>query len=473
MFVGPSRSITPLANRRDIARHDGGATGASNRETLICAGLVCAMTMLGGGPDNIPLPRFLAYLLAATLLMVVVASPQSRWPARVTLIDSAVMASLALVLVQLIPLPPSIWGSLPGRATSLAIDRTVFGTIPWRPLSLDPALTMTAGIALLPALTIYIAVRSGSGARLAAVLAGIMIGAAVTVVLAVLQLVLPGVHALQVYPLGDYGSPIGFFTNHNHQASFLACTLPLVCLFDLQRSRGAIHARMGWRWLACLITLSLLVFATGSRVGAVLLCPAIGLTLGAISGRRLPPRLLAFVLVGCFALFGAIVALGGSSLLDGLHRSALAADPRWEFYPDTLRAVDAYWPVGSGVGTFVQAFAPWEPLKHLGQHYLNHAHDDYLEIALEAGLPGILLAIAMVTLILRAAIAVWLFDPPSPTRMMGRLVAIPPLILLAHSVFDYPLRTISLAMVLAFCVACQSNDALRRNSSKNIPNITK
>ena len=46
---------------------------------------------------------------------------------------------------------------------------------------------------------------------------------------------------------------------------------------------------------------------------------------------------------------------------------------------------------GSGLGTFEKVYRMAEDPAKVDRYYVNHAHDDYLELAVETGLPGIIL----------------------------------------------------------------------------------
>src|SRR6516225_8298716 len=47
-------------------------------------------------------------------------------------------AILALPLLQLIPMPPSLWSSLPGRGEIAAAYEAAGMALPWLPISLEP-----------------------------------------------------------------------------------------------------------------------------------------------------------------------------------------------------------------------------------------------------------------------------------------------------------------------------------------------
>jgi O-antigen ligase len=81
---------------------------------------------------------------------------------------------------------------------------------------------------------------------------------------------------------------------------------------------------------------------------------------------------------------------------------------------------------------------------------INHAHNDYAELALEMGAPGIIL---MVLFLVWWAIAVrraWVSTDAGP---YVRAASIASGALLAHSLVDFPLRTAALGTCFAMCLA--------------------
>jgi O-antigen ligase len=159
------------------------------------------------------------------------------------------------------------------------------------------------------------------------------------------------------------------------------------------------------------------------------------------------------------------VLMVAALLVGGGLVSAFALDPRMARFPgpvrtpearltilpQTLAAVKAYWPIGSGFGSFVPVFQNFEHSAAFTPQYINHAHDDYLELLLEGGLLGVLIAVAGLAWVAIAAVRAtgW---PTGRDKDLPRVAAVIVLLLLVHSVVDYPLRTAGLATV--FGLAC-------------------
>jgi O-antigen ligase len=133
-------------------------------------------------------------------------------------------------------------------------------------------------------------------------------------------------------------------------------------------------------------------------------------------------------------------------------------DERLAFVPTTIEAAKSFLPLGSGLGTFVPAYAPFErPQDALFIAYVNRAHNDAAELFLEAGVFGVALIVLFVSWLFWRSIAVWRTAPPAGARevdwSLARAATIIIALILAHSLVDYPLRTGAIAALMAFCCA--------------------
>jgi O-antigen ligase len=431
---------------------------------------IAAMLVLGGANWTMPLSRFLAELAGVGLLLAAIVAPGRRDNLRMTVPDWLWVALLALFTFHLLPLPPAVWTQLPGRELAALADRSVFGATGWRPLTLDPEATWRSLLMLLPAFSAYLALRLGDGERRAALLRGVAIAAIAAIAIAFMQLALPAKAWLHFYPRGDYEEPTGFFTNRNHQATFLLCALPLAACWLLPKKQDA---RAAWQAAGLLLSAgagiaALAVLATGSRTAAALLPLALAATaiawvqagdiaaLASLKGNR-ALRLLAFA-AGLLAVFAAVIVmiagLGGDDIAQVLRRTPVLDDNRLDFWPHVAGAAGHFWPVGSGIGTFLDAYEMHEPLEALRPLYVNHAHNDFLEIFLEAGAPGLVLALAGTWELGMMGWRAWRAPPhqalaAAPARLASVVIALP----IAHSLVDYPLRTVSISVLFALAAA--------------------
>jgi O-antigen ligase len=116
----------------------------------------------------------------------------------------------------------------------------------------------------------------------------------------------------------------------------------------------------------------------------------------------------------------------------------------------TLQAAVDHMPVGSGLGSFQNVYRTYEDPADADHGFANHAHNEYAEIALELGVPGILLVLLFVLWWARRSYAAWAGEYSGVA--LARAASTVILIVLFHSLVDYPLRTSAVAAL--FAAAC-------------------
>jgi O-antigen ligase len=275
---------------------------------------------------------------------------------------------------------------------------------------------------------------------------------------------------LYFYEYTNRGSPVGLFANRNHQAVFLVTLMPLVYALIAIQNVARSQVRTGYWFssdvlIACAATglLMVMVLATGSRSGALLSligAASMPFIIRARESARLSPSgplasavPLALVF---FVVLGASIALtwwaDRAVALDRLFGADPAEDMRVKILPVMFEMIKAYWPLGTGMGSFEIVYRLHEPAELLSPQYMNHAHNDWLELILTGGFPAAALmgfAIvawgAKVVRNERAGDA----DLFAPLRRAGAAVL---LILSLASISDYPLRTPFLLTLFAIAV---------------------
>ena len=361
-------------------------------------------------------------------------------------------AAAALPLVQLIPLPPAVWTSLPGRA-DLVLALELAGLQPgWSPLTFTPDLTWRSVLALVPPAAAFVGmlvIQEPWRSRLIWVVLGATIAA---ILLGGAQLISGG-ERLYPWATTSAGAVTGFFANRNHLATLILSATPFAVVLGagrLRRGRGSMGI-----WLSALfLGLALVGLAVvRSRFGVLLFGPMLGASMLAAwiaSGRSRPPAAL-LALVGTAAVAAALV--GGLALGPIMARFDTGTpELRFERWPMVAEAAGPYQPLGTGIGSFDAVYRAHEPLEQLDSTFFNHAHNEYLETWLEAGWPGIALIIVFLVWFTRRAWATWT-APPSRTADLGRAASIAVGVMLLHSIADYPLRTATLAVLFALCCA--------------------
>lgn len=417
-----------------------------------------------GGASRVHALRLAVVELAALPLLVIVGIHIQRWEAwRQHRLALGLLAALAaLPLIQLIPLPPAIWTNLPGRE-QLTLALTLAGLEPgWIPLSLTPDKTWQSFLALIPPVVMFLAVLMAS-IEMKRRLVWLILGTTVaSVTLGALQVASGGTH-FYLWPDAYGGGVEGFFANRNHLATLLLVTLPFAAVLAGATLRRRPDQSRTALWLGALF-MGLAVVAIGvvrSRTGIILAVPSLILSLLAAwiaAGRGRPgPAFLGMAA----AISIAIAAVGLFALAPIMDRfdSDLSVETRFELWPYVAEAAQAYLPIGSGIGSFDPVFRSVEPLDRLDPTYFNQAHNEYLETWLEAGWMGAALIVVFLAWWGRRSWSCWR-APPSRVADLQRAASAAILMVLIHSVVDYPLRTETIAVLFALFAAILEGAAL-------------
>lgn len=357
-------------------------------------------------------------------------------------------ASLALPLLQLVPLPPAWWQALPGRAPAAEALALVDAERAWFPLSVDRARTLVAFCSTLaPATFIVLGWNLDREARLRLVHTALAL-ALLAFLIGAVQLS-SGNSVGLFYPVRpDADTLYATFANRNSTGLLFVVALGLLVGMPSPDSRG-------WQLLAtgagALLVLG--VVLTQSRSAMVLLVPVLGFALlrfglavrARRSGGREPQRLLGIGLVALVLLAIAASATMGGRAADSLQRFASLEADRLEMWDDSLYAARQYWPLGSGMGTFDEVFQLAESLEYVSPRRAGRAHNDYLELTIEGGIAALLLAAGWLSWCAHTGLR---RGPPDRLWLRrGALLAIA--CISAQSLLDYPLRNQSLLVMAA------------------------
>lgn len=433
-------------------------------------------------------PRWRFWLLAAFLTLVFLTGGASRIDVQSLLIlrpASVFMCAIALIslrkehlsgrqwlltglgtimllaLLHLIPLPPCVWQTLPGRDVVLAVEKLVGIGGEWRPLTLTPMNGWHAFASLFTPLAVLLLGVQLSRDDLFRCLMVLIGFGALSGLLGLLQVVGDPRGPLYFYRITNNGASVGLFANRNHAAVLLASMFPMLAIYaagivgsDSQQRRRKIIAAV------IAIMLVPLILVTGSRTGLIL--ALVGLTGAGVlysqtavpfaAGKK-PPRfgnrtILAAVAVAVTGMCMTTYFFARAEAIDRLIAGSGSEDNRGDFWAISLEQFWTYFPVGSGSGSFVEAFQIAEPNIYLDSTYLNHAHNDWIEVAMTWGVPGVLLIAAAIWLYGQRLFVVWRrrdarHRPVAMARMASMLLAI----LAMGSFADYPLRTSSMMAV--------------------------
>lgn len=441
-------------------------TVAASGHAVIAALFLVGAIVLGGGGSPNPATEVLlqlAFIAAGLAWLWVPAggspirSPRSRsfW-----LVCALV---LALPLLQLVPLPPAVWTGLPGQEDRAAALALIGRDDSWQPLSHSPPRTLAALLAMIPALFAFFATAALDARGRSWVVGAI---AAMTLAAALLG-------ALQV-SLGTAGAPYlyaqnsptltGFQANRNAAADVFLIGVAATAAFLLpsllphgprgKDTPGALLAdrRAAWAVLAGLLAvLFFAVLLTASRMGIALVPLALVgvwvILLPALADRGRLRYLPAVAVAGAVAAVALMALQGGNTALGQVaERFVFSDDARRELWRDGWFAMGQAWPFGIGLGGAKPALIAAERLEVLDPLQPNRVHNDYLELALESGLIGLVLLAAVAVVLLAAFWRSWRGRPEE--RHFTALGLVILMVAAAHSLVDYPLRSMALSCLI-------------------------
>lgn len=392
------------------------------------------------------------------------------------------LALLAWMVVQLVPLPPAVVDALsPWRAAEFAAaqELTGGGADRWFPLSVAPGATIERLLFVLPAMAVFVAARElprwWTSSRSWVVVAPLMIVATFETLSGLAQ-----------YGAGaDFSAGgrvvSGTYVNRNHFAGLLEQTFPLVVACALSTWLPAGSRRHGRysgdaRTLRqALITGALFAVATGmlgavivslSRMGFLAtLIAGVVVTVGGLLVRRREARVplwmwtlpaLFLVLIMLFFTTGALITRFGDSPSAG----EISRDGRAQIWSESWQLFRAFPVTGSGLGTFEHALYPFR--RSMPTAAVDYAHNDYLQVLTELGLIGFALAMALAGRIVERSICA-VRSSRVPWFGLGLMAAL--LATAVHSLVDFNLYVPANALTTAWIAGAVTSPELHEDGA--------
>ena len=412
-----------------------------------------ACLLLGGSAQSIWGNMLLQLAGVAIIAWAAVAPADAPLPRAAKALLLLAIVAVAVVALQAVPLPPSFWAH--GARARIADGYQLLGApVPSLPVSLAPYASLSELLCLIPPLAIFCAIVRLNAYRVSWLAAGLLAGSVAGIMLGALQVVSAGsTSPWYLYPETNVGLAVGFFANANHMADLLLITIPFVAAIAAAGKSGNIQ-----RYSALLSVLA--------GIGMVLV---VGIAMnGSLAGYGLAvPVVAASALIVLPAAsrwrnwIAGLAALSVIVSLAGLANSSTGAtrigqnpsgsvQSREHILATTGKAIRDFMPLGSGLGSFVKVYPLHESSDAVTNEYVIHAHNDYVELALELGVPGVLLLLLFLAWWIAQCFAVWRRGEGGP---WARAASIASAAVLVHSLVDFPLRTAAISACFAMCLA--------------------
>ena len=429
----------------------GDVTGRAEPLAALTLGLLAVCLLFGGGARR-GLPSDVLPQIASLPVLLGLLWRRQESLARHRLPLILLGAILLLPLLHLIPLPPELWSRLPGRGPFLETYTAVGMAAPWQPLSMRPSETLRSFLSLLPPAAIFLATLCLDGPARRQMLRLMLAVGILSIFIGMLQLIGGKGSDLYFYAITNDDRAVGLFANANHYAAMLYVLLPLAAaLFvggaETRTTRSLVVLAVVW------VMLVLGLSMTGSRTALVLGGLSLLATYFLILRKTLDALSLRSAGWPIAALTAMIVlplasGLGLFTIVDRLDAEVVAGDARWAILASSRAALEAYAPLGSGIGSFERAYQLVELPGTLMHFIVNHVHNDWIEIAIEGGVPAAALAASLLVWLAVASVRALKAGDP-----LARAACVVVGLLLIHSLWDYPLRTAAISAIFAFCCA--------------------
>ncbi|MGB3900541.1 MAG: O-antigen ligase family protein [Mesorhizobium sp.] len=409
----------------DEAKRPGTARGARSQRIFLGLCLLACLLLGGVTQRGVLVEAILQVLVIAASTYALLRGTSStavRW--------GLVLASLVLFagILQLLPFPLSLLKIARPAGLLPFTGPTDLSPIGSALISLSVARTIEAVIFALVPILFFMAATSLPKEDRAGLLPFFVIGLACNLIAAGLQYSFSGDTTLG--DLLGYSVMVGMFANVNHFSTLVFSSIPLIVYFGFFRGRPALATFL-------LVLIFLILLAAGSRAGILIGLAVVAISLGALIWRgRIGTAVMLALLAGIAVYgYGALIHIGAQQL-----------DPdfgRREFALTTWRAIRDNWLWGTGFGTFDLVYPFYESRDMVHVQYVNHAHNDFLELFLEGGIVAVILLLGYAVAVTLRAFKVARFP-------LQRLVLLSIIVILLHSLVDYPLRTMAIAMSFAF-----------------------
>ena len=254
-------------------------------------------------------------------------------------------------------------------------------------------------------------------------------------------------------------APFGSFVNRHNFAAYMEMTigLPLGMLFA-----GAVARDKRLLYVTAIALMGVALIMSGSRGGLVAFLAQLILLVIMTTASKSRGRLfvkVAFASLLITAIVIGSIFVGGENSLTRIADTATSQDvttDRGHIWAVTTKVVAQMMPFGAGFGALGVAYTPHDT--YSGLERVEQAHNDYLQVAADAGLVGIAVGLFFLFTLFRSGL-----NAAGSENTYRRGVAVGALsgcfAVLVHSIFDFVLHTTAISLLfitlMALIAACR------------------
>lgn len=379
-----------------------------------------------------------------------------------------VLISVFSVVLYIIPLPLGVWSELSGRELYREVFRWLetdgdMNTV--KTLSLIPLNSLSLLVTALPVAALFLAITSISEKSLKLVIYAFLISATAQGILAFLQYANYN-SALAFVGVAASNPPKGTYLNQNHFTAFMEMAEPIALALMINAlliKEGGYFKKTSLIFLFATISLLLTfsAFVTTSRMGTALLLLSIVLSFWAMTTTEIrktvavPILILRLVLLAVIVIAQLTMIKTIVSTTAEMQPEVILGDLRWDMFRATWEGIKAFFPFGSGPGTMPQIIYAFLPADNLTfqTRFINHVHNDYLELVFEMGIIGVGIILIFIGLYVRQWLIISSHESShekDSTNILQSGAGVGILIFLIFSLTDFNLHTPANVVFLTF-----------------------
>jgi tetratricopeptide (TPR) repeat protein/O-antigen ligase len=367
---------------------------------------------------------------------------------------------LAYMLLQLVPLPPAVIGIISPNTYAL-YKKTIWIDSPmtWASLSIHRKATLTEFFRISAYAAFYVVTVQLLTKReyLKKTVMTVIASASFLSLLAILQLFLSNGRIFWLRAVPQYVKPFGPYVNRNHYAGLMEMIFPLVFgLFLYYKPKTSYsslrekiveifnHRRINTHIMLgfSLVLIATSVFLSLSRGGITSLCLAMIFFGGVLSFSKMRHKRSGVVVLIFFVILLSFTWFGWEPIFKRFENirnpQGNISDLRAVIWQDSFGILGDFAFAGTGFGTFVNIYPKYRTIS--GHALLDHAHNDYIELAADGGFPGVLLAGCFLLVVLYKSFSVFRSrrEPYSIYLYAGSVAGM--IAIFFHSITDFNLQ---------------------------------